>query len=104
MEELILMKDMTDTQKMMFQSEMGRVRKDRTTALMLTLLSVILLFGIGVQHFYMGKIGAGVASVLLFWTVVPLIISFIQLFTIMGKVDQYNSEKAQEIAAKVKIL
>jgi len=103
MDELILMKDMTDTQKMMFQSEMGRARKNRTTALMLTLLSLP-LGGIGIHHFYMGKTGVGVAFLLLFWTGVPFIISFIQLFTIMGKVDQYNSEKADEIAAKVKNL
>ncbi len=103
MDELILMKDMTDTQKMMFQSEMGRNRKNRTIALMLTVLSIF-LGGVGVQYFYMGKIGAGVASTLLIWTLVPIVMSFIQLFTIMGKVDQYNSDKADEVAAKVKNL
>ena len=37
MNDLILQKDMTDSQRMMFQSEITKARKDRTTALLLTL-------------------------------------------------------------------
>lgn len=37
MEEILLMEDMSDSQRLLFQSEMNQIRKNRTTALLLTL-------------------------------------------------------------------
>jgi len=100
MDELNLMTKMTEAQKSAFQSEMNRVRKDRTTGLMLTLF----LGGLGIHHFYMGKTGLGVAYLLFCWTLIPLFASFIELFLIMGRVDSYNSSQAEQIAVRVKNL
>lgn len=100
MDDLLLQKDMTDSQRMMFQSELSKVRKNRTTALLLTLF----LGGIGAHRYYMGQIGLGVAYTLFCWTFIPGIIAFIELFLIMGRVDRYNEQMSQEIATKVKVL
>lgn len=100
MEDLILQKDMTDSQRMMFQSETAKVRKNRTTALLLTLF----LGGIGAHHYYMGKVGLGILYTCFFWTFIPGIVAFIELFLIMKRVDRYNEEISQEIATKVKML
>jgi hypothetical protein len=43
MEEWLLMKDMTDTQKILFQSELLRVKKDRNVAFLLTFFLVNLM-------------------------------------------------------------
>lgn len=100
MDEMILMKDMTDSQRMMFQSEMNRLRKDRTTGLLLTLF----LGGIGAHHFYLGKVGLGVLYLLFCWTFIPAIVALIELFFIMGRIDKYNEGKALEASVKVKAL
>ena len=100
MEELLLMKNMTDSQRMIFQSEMIKVRKDRNVALLITLF----FGGVGAHHFYLSKIGFGVLYLVFCWTFIPVIIAFFELFFIIKRVDGYNSQKAQEIAVKVKML
>ena len=48
--------------------------KSRTTAGVLG----ILLGGIGVNKFYMGKIGAGIVYILLCWTWIPAIVGLVE--------------------------
>ena len=91
---------MSDSQRMMFQSELNKVRKNRTTALLLTLL----LGGVGGHRYYMGQVGKGILYTLFSWTFIPSIIAFFELFTIMKRVDRYNEQAAQELAAKVAVL
>jgi len=100
MEELLLQKDMTDSQRMMFQSEMGKIRKNKTTAFLLTLF----LGGVGAHQYYMGKVGLGVVYTIFCWTFVPGVVALIELFFIMRRVSDYNEQKAGEIAIKVKAL
>lgn len=100
MDDLILQKDMSDSQRMMFQSEVSKVRKNRTTALLLTLF----LGGFGAHHYYMGRVGLGVLYTIFFWTLIPAIVAFVELFLIMKRVDRYNEQVSQEIAVKVRLL
>ena len=100
MDDMVLMKDMTDPQRLMFQSEMNKLRKDRTAGFLLTLF----LGGIGAHHFYLGKVGLGVLYLLFCWTLIPAIVALIELFLIMGRIDKHNEDKAQEVAVKVKAL
>jgi len=99
MEEWLLMKEMNDTQKILFQSELLKVQKDRNVAFLLTFF----FGGFGAHHFYLSKIGLGILYLSFCWTLIPFIIAFIELFFIMKRVDNYNSQKAHEIAAKVRI-
>jgi len=98
MDELMFMQDMTDSERMLFQSEMSKVRKDRVVALLLTLF----LGGFGAHRYYMGQVGLGVLYTLFCWTFIPGIVALVELFLIMGRVDRHNSNKAQEIAFRIK--
>jgi len=100
MDDLILQKDMTDSQRMMFQSEIGKSRKNRTTALLITLF----FGGLGGHRYYMGQVGMGILYTVFCWTFIPAIVAFIELFLIMGRVDRYNEQLSQEVATKVKML
>lgn len=100
MDELILQREMTDSQRMMFQSEMSRVRKDKTTALLLTFF----LGGLGAHHYYMGNVALGVLYTLFCWTFIPAVAAFVELFMISGRVERHNMQQAQEIATRVKLL
>lgn len=62
MDEMMMMKDMTDSQRVIFQLERNKLRKNRTTVFLLTLL----LGGFGAHHFYLGKVGLGILYALFF--------------------------------------
>jgi len=100
MDDLMLQKDMTDSQRMMFQSEIGKSRKNRTTALLITLF----FGGLGGHRYYMGQVGMGILYTVFCWTFIPAIVAFIELFLIMGRVDRYNEQLSQEVATKVRML
>ena len=91
---------MTDSQRMMFQSEIGKSRKNRTTALLITLF----FGGLGGHRYYMGQVGMGILYTVFCWTFIPAIVAFIELFLIMGRVDKYNEQLSQEVATKVRML
>lgn len=100
MDEWILMEGMTDTQKVLFQSELLRQRKDRNVAFLLTLF----FGGFGAHHFYLSKTGLGILYLGFCWTLLPFLVAFVELFLIMKRVDDFNSQKAHEVAAKVRTL
>lgn len=98
--EVTLMQSMNDNERLLFTSEMNSARKNRTTALVLTFF----LGGLGAHRFYLGETLPGVLYLLFFWTLVPAIVAFIELFLIMSRVDRYNQNLATALAAKVRML
>lgn len=99
-DENSLMAEMTDTQRILFVTQMNGVRKSRITGFVLTFF----LGGFGAHHFYLGRIGLGVLYAIFIWTGIPSIIGIIEMFFIGERVDLYNQEKALEIANKIKSL
>jgi TM2 domain-containing membrane protein YozV len=87
---------MTDQQKMIFASQYNSERKDRTTALILS----VLLGAFGVDRFYVGDTGIGILKLLTLG--VCGILAIIDWFLIMGRADDFNRRKAQEIAAAIR--
>ncbi|MGC8842521.1 MAG: TM2 domain-containing protein [bacterium] len=90
-----LMRGMNEQQKLLFLSRYNAEKKDRTIALILS----VLLGAYGVDRFYVGDITLGIIKLLtlggfLIWWIVDL-------FLIMGRADEYNRQKAQEIASIV---
>ena len=98
--EQMLAAELTPREQAIFATEIAEVRKDRTVALLLTLF----LGGLGAHRFYMGDTGLGIVYLLFFWTLIPALIAFIELFLIFGRVDRFNERKSQEIIAKLKLL
>lgn len=56
----------------------------RTTASILAFF----LGGIGVHKFYQGKIGMGILYLLMFWTMIPMIIAFIEFIIYITMSDE----------------
>lgn len=63
--------------------------KSRVTAGILALV----LGGIGVHKFYLGKIGLGIVYALLFWTYVPAIIALVEGIIYLTQTDKDFAEK-----------
>jgi TM2 domain-containing membrane protein YozV len=90
--------DMTEHQQLLFQTEYNAVKKDRHIALALSVL-----FGtLGVDRFYIGNIGMGVLKLLTGGLCGILYV--LDWFLIMGRTDDHNRAKAQEIAVAVKAM
>jgi|YelNatPaOPRAMG01_1025707.scaffolds.fasta_scaffold287569_2 TM2 domain-containing membrane protein YozV len=92
-----LMQGMTEQQKALFLSRYNAEKKDRALALILSIL-----FGpFGVDRFYVGDMLAGALKLITFGGF--LIWYIIDFFLIMGRADDYNRRKANEIASIIKI-
>ncbi len=86
-----LQQGMNDHQKMLFLTQYNAGKKDRGTALLLGFL-----FGmLGADRFYVGDTALGVLKLLTFGFCG--VMALIDLFLIMGRTDQINRQKAQEI-------
>ena len=93
-----LIKDMSDDQAHTFAVAYRSQRRDPTTVLLLTLLGFAVLAG--VQRFYLGQIGMGIAYL--------LTAGFCLIGTIIDAINhkslafKYNQVKAQTLAMTVK--
>lgn len=93
LEEQMLIKDLTEQQKALYQSQMSSVRKEPTTAL---ILAVVLI----VDRLYLGDFALGVLKIVTaggcgIW-------ALIDWFTAQDRAHEYNRKKAQEILAIVR--
>ena len=86
---------MSESEQAQFEAQYTRMRKDPTTALILSLV-----FGsLGVDRFYVGDTGLGIAKLLtlgglLIWT-------FVDLYLIGGAAHSKNVEAIREVKASV---
>jgi hypothetical protein len=88
-----LTKDLTDSQKMIFQSQYGSDKKDRGTG---TILAIFLY-----DRIWLGDIGLGIVKILTLglcgvWGI-------IDIFTAGSRCDDYNRRKAMEIVSALKL-
>lgn len=67
LDDTMLMRNLTDQERLMFQSEMDARRKEPTTGVLLA----VFLGDFGAHHFYMGRTGLGILYACFFWTLVP---------------------------------
>jgi TM2 domain-containing membrane protein YozV len=96
-EQQMMMKDLTDQQKMLFSSQFDSAKKDRNTILVLS----VFLGSWGIDRFMIGDMGMGILKLLTLG--LCGILWLIDLFLIRGKVDEYNRKKANEILAGIKL-
>ena len=86
-----LKRDLSDPERTQFDIQFSSRRKDPTIALILSLL-----FGmVGVDRFYLGQTGVGIAKLLTFGGLI--IWALIDLFLIMGAARRRNKEIAQSV-------
>jgi hypothetical protein len=88
-----LTKELSDSKRMIFQSQYGSDKKDRGTA---TILAIFMY-----DRIWLGDVGLGIVKLLTLglcgiWTL-------IDLFTAGSRCDDYNRRKAQEIIAALKV-
>ena len=97
-EQQMMTKGLSPEQAMLFNSQLSSVKKDRDTVL---ILSVILGYW-GVDRFYVGDMGMGLLKLFTFGGCG--ILWLIDIFTIRGRADEYNRNKAAEILSGVRMM
>lgn len=97
---MLMTTDLEPQEQAVFNTEFTSVRKDKTVGFLLTLF----LGGLGAHRYYLGETGLGIVYTLFFWTAIPALVAFIELFLIGRRIDRYNSEKAQAIVSKIKLM
>ncbi|WP_263352004.1 NINE protein [Acidicapsa acidisoli] len=96
-EQMQLTEGMTEQQKFLFQAQYGAERKDRVRILVIS----VFLGAFGIDRFLVGDIGLGLLKLLtggllgILWLV--------DIFLIMGRVDDFNRTKAHEIAMTIRM-
>lgn len=98
--EIALMQAMTENQRLLFTSEMTSARKDVTVGVLLA----VFLGGFGAHRFYLGQTGLGLLYLFFCWTLIPSFVAFIECFLMPSRVRAYNAQRADAIAAKVRML
>jgi len=99
-EVVILMKDLTTDEKLLFQSQYNNQKKDVGLSVILALF----LGGLGVHKFYFGQIGLGIVYLLFCWTFIPTIIALIEAIIMRGTVRKYNSQLARSVKNNLLIM
>lgn len=72
-------------------SSRRRSGRDRTTAAMLALVSLF-AGGVMIDRFYLGRTGAGILSILFFWTGIPWLLSLVHLVQFLTMTDERFDE------------
>jgi TM2 domain-containing membrane protein YozV len=98
MEQAMMTKDLSEQQKMLFESQFSSAKKDRGI-----MLGISIVFGCwGVDRFMLGDTGIGILKLLTFG--LCGILAIIDWFKIQGMTDEYNRRKAQEILMTIKMM
>ncbi len=97
-EQMMMMKDLSENQKMLFTSQYDSAKKDPGTMLVLS----ILFGGFGVDRFMLGDMGMGIIKLLTFGGCG--ILTIIDWFTTKGRTHEFNRKKANEIFTAIKMM
>lgn len=96
-EQGMMIKELSDTQKMLFSSQFDSAKKDPGTMLVLSVL-----FGAwGVDRFMLGDTGMGVLKLLTLGGCG--ILAIIDWFSVKSRTHDFNRKKATEIYAAIKM-
>jgi len=99
-----LTQSLTPAQKAAFQTQFAAAKKERGTAIALSVIPVVGHLGIG--RFYLGQTGLGILHIVLMiaFLIPGIIFWIVDWFLIGNACDNYNREKAREIAVQIKAL
>lgn len=91
------LQSLTVQQQAMFYNEFNNRQKNFGVAFILCLT----LGGLGAHKFYLDQSGKGILYLLLFWTAIPALLAFINLFTMSSQIKKINNEIAMQILSKI---
>jgi TM2 domain-containing membrane protein YozV len=98
--EFSYIQGLNDQQRAVYLGQYNANKKDGTVAVLLALF----LGGVGAHRFYMGEVGLGILYAVFFWTLIPGLIAFVEIFLMSGRVSRYNLSLAETLAGQVRLM
>ena len=92
--------NLTPRQKLFFQKEYCKQSRNSSTAFVLALL----LGGFGAHRFYLRERSWGITYLLFCWTLIPLLASWVECFSIRERTENNNKEIEQQIIQTLNIV
>jgi TM2 domain-containing membrane protein YozV len=92
--------NLTPQQKLFFQREYSKQSRNPSTAFVLALL----LGGFGAHRFYLRQRGWGTIYLVFCWTLIPLLASWVECFSIRERTENNNKEVEQQITQTINII
>jgi TM2 domain-containing membrane protein YozV len=92
--------NLTPQQRQFFQREYTKRSRNPSTAFVLALL----LGGFGAHRFYLRQRGWGITNLLFCWTLIPLVASWVECFSIRERIENRNKEIEQQILQTMNII
>ena len=92
--------NLTPQQRQFFKQEYDKQSRTPSTAFVLALL----LGGFGAHRFYLRQWGWGTVYLVFCWTLIPLVASWVECFSIMKRTENNNREVAQQITQTMNIV
>ena len=100
LENIALIKGLTEQERLAFQTEFNIKRKEVTTGVLLCFF----LGGVGAHKFYLGQTGLGILYACFFWTLIPGLAALVECFLMKKRIERHNESAGVEIVNKVKLL
>jgi TM2 domain-containing membrane protein YozV len=91
---------LTPQQQQFFQREYSKQSRNPSKAFILALL----LGGFGAHRFYLGQRSWGITYLLFCWTLIPLVASWVECFSIRERIENRNKEIEQQIIQTMNII
>lgn len=95
-----LMKELSSTEKIMFQNEYSANKKSVTTGVLLALF----VGGLGVHKFWLGSTGLGILYLVFFWSFIPAFAAIIDACLMGNTVKNYNLKVANNSYQKIMMM
>ncbi len=96
---IMRMYQFNETERAEFQSEYDEVKLSLSTAIKLAIFTGF----VGGHHFYLKRIPLGLACLFFFWTFIPAIAGWIEVFFLPDFVREINEEHAVRIANSINL-
>ena len=87
-QKMDLVSEISDSEKLLVETKVMGSKKNSTPAVLFALL----LGGVGGHKYYMGKTIQGIIYTLFFWTLIPGVIAFVEMFMMPSRVRKYNEK------------
>lgn len=99
MTNLIYKNDLTNDERMFLDTELNKVKKEKTPAWLLWVFTS----GVGGHRYYTGDIGMAVCMTFFNWMTFG-IWGIIDAFFLNKRIDKHNSEKELELLTQIKMM
>lgn len=98
MKNAVLLNELSYNEKLRYIAEYDTVKKSKAFGFALALI----FGGFGAHHFYMGNWRLGILYVLLWASMIPAVIAWVEMFFMPARIENYNNRESIRLIQQLK--